>query len=74
MIEIFDEMFTSLGTAQEERRRLVALRLMIETVRHTLATAPADPDEFELVIDELRELIVTYAERRIVHPPRGRSR
>jgi AcrR family transcriptional regulator len=64
MIDVFDDLIAGLGAPPEPRRRLV-ITLVIETVRHTLATCPPAEPERSMIVDELAEMIVTYARRRM---------
>lgn len=64
MIDVFDDLIAGLGAPPEPRRRLV-ITLVIETVRHTLATCPTAEPERSMIVDELAEMIVTYARRRM---------
>ncbi|MGB0112037.1 MAG: TetR/AcrR family transcriptional regulator [Ilumatobacteraceae bacterium] len=68
MIDEFDALIGGLGAPDDPRRR-PAITLVIETVRHTLATAPTDEIERSIVVDELAEMIVTYAHRRLSFTP-----
>lgn len=65
MIETFDGMLVSLGVEQDPDTRRAAVTLAIETVRHTLAICPDDERQRAIVIGELRDMVVIYAERRL---------
>jgi hypothetical protein len=47
---------------EEEVRRVVALS--VETVRHTLVRAPADPVGRQLAVDELARMVAAYVRDR----------
>lgn len=66
MIDTFDSVLVALGASHEPTRRRAAVTMAIETVRHTLAIAPPTEPERGIVISELAEMVVIYAERRLV--------
>lgn len=65
MIDTFDSVLVALGASHEPQVRRAAVTMAIETVRHTLAIAPATEPERSIVISELVDMVVTYAERRL---------
>ncbi len=65
MIDTFDSLLVALGTSREPEHRRAAVTMAIETVRHTLAIAPKNEPERTIVISELAEMVVIYAERRL---------
>ena len=65
MIDTFDSVLIALGTSHEPVLRRAAVTMAIETVRHTLAIAPTAEPERTIVISELAEMVVIYAERRL---------
>jgi AcrR family transcriptional regulator len=69
MIETFDALLAELGSAHDPVVRRVAVRMTIETVRHTLATCPTSEPERSMVLHELEDMVVTYAERRLTDTP-----
>lgn len=68
MLDTFDDLLVRLGSRHDPARRRAALTLTIETVRHTLATCPAGHPDRGLVLHELEDMVVTYAERRLAAP------
>lgn len=64
MVDAFDELISRLGARPDPRRRVV-ITLVIETVRHTLATCPTAEPERSMIVDELAEMVVMYARLRI---------
>jgi len=65
MIDTFDSVLVGLGASMEPVARRAAVTMAIETVRHTLATAPTREPERTIVISELGEMVVFYASRRL---------
>lgn len=65
MIDTFDSVLVALGASPEPAIRRAAVTMAIETVRHTLAIAPTSEPLRTIVISELSEMVVTYAERRL---------
>ena len=65
MIDTFDSALVGLGSTLEPSTRRAAVTMAIETVRHTLATAPKNETERTIVISELAEMVVFYAARRL---------
>jgi len=65
MIDTFDSLLVTLGATHEPGVRRAAVTMTIETVRHTLAIAPTCEPERTIVISELAEMVVIYAERRL---------
>lgn len=65
MIDTFDSVLVALGASHEPQVRRAAVTMAIETVRHTLAIAPATEPERSIVISELVDMVVTYAGRRL---------
>lgn len=72
MIDEFDALLAGLGAPPDPRRRVV-ITLVIETVRHTLATCPTTEPERTSIVDELAEMVVTYARHRMA-PDSSRPR
>ena len=64
MVDVFDQLIEGLGGRPDPRRRVV-ITLVIETVRHTLATCPTTEPERSMIVHELAEMIVTYARVRL---------
>ena len=71
MIDTFDGLLVALGAAGRPAVRRAAVTLAIETVRHTLAICPTTEPERSIVISELAEMVVIYAERRLTTEARG---
>jgi AcrR family transcriptional regulator len=65
IVDEFDGLVVRLGAPPDDPRRRVTITLLIETVRHTLATAPRHQPERGIVVDELRAMVVGHAERRL---------
>lgn len=65
MIDTFDSVLVALGASHEPGVRRAAVTMAIETVRHTLAIAPTCEPDRTIVISELAEMVVIYAERRL---------
>jgi AcrR family transcriptional regulator len=65
IVDDFDELLVRLGAPPDDPRRRVTITLLIETVRHTLATAPPDEPARGAVVAELRAMVVGHAERRL---------
>ena len=65
IVDEFDELIGRFGTIDRQRRRVV-ISLVVETVRHTLATCTPDEPERTIVVEELTEMVVTYARQRLV--------
>ncbi len=65
MIDAFDELLVGLGASQPGDVRRAAVTMAIETVRHTLATCPTEEPMRRIVLSELADMVVTYAERRL---------
>jgi AcrR family transcriptional regulator len=72
MIDEFDDLISGLGAPADPRRRVV-ITLVIETVRHTLATCPTTEPERSSIVDELAEMVSTYARHRMT-PDSSRPR
>ncbi len=70
VVDEFDELIGRFGTIDARRRR-VLVSLVVETVRHTLATCTSDEPERTIVVEELTELVVTYAHHRLADPASG---
>ena len=64
MVETFDQLLVRLGARPDPRRRVV-ITLVIETVRHTLATSPTTEPDRSTIVHELAEMVVTYARLRL---------
>lgn len=65
IVDEFDELIGRVGTIDSQRRR-VMITLVVETVRHTLATCTTEEPERTIVVEELTELVVTYARHRLL--------
>ena len=65
MIDTFDELLVRLGASPPADVRRAAVTMVIETVRHTLATAPQDEPMRSVVLGELADMVTTYAGRRL---------
>lgn len=65
IIDEFDSLMVRLGgePGDPDRRRTIVM--LIETVRHTLANAPADEPERSRVVAELTDMVVTHAANRL---------
>lgn len=72
MVDVFDQLIGRLGAPPDPRRRVV-ITLVIETVRHTLATCPTAEADRSMIVHELAEMVVTYAHLRIA-PDSSRGR
>ncbi|MEL6892565.1 MAG: helix-turn-helix domain-containing protein [Actinomycetota bacterium] len=68
MIDTFDDLIVRLGSVQPNAVRRAAVTMVIETVRHTLATAPVDEPMRSIVLGELADMVTTYARRRLAPP------
>lgn len=64
MVDVFDQLIGRLGARPDPRRRVV-ITLVIETVRHTLATCPTAEPERSTIVYELAAMVVTYARLRL---------
>ncbi|WP_051063209.1 TetR/AcrR family transcriptional regulator [Ilumatobacter nonamiensis] len=71
MVDTFEGLLIGLGDEQDATVRRAGITLAIETVRHTLATCPTTEPARSIVISELAEMVVLYAERRLMtgEPP-----
>lgn len=67
IVDEFDELISRFVTIDAHRRR-VLVSLVVETVRHTLATCTEAEPERTIVVEELTELVVTYARQRLSRP------
>lgn len=65
IVDEFDELIGRFGSIERQRRRVV-ISLVVETVRHTLATCTSHEPERTIVVEELTEMVVTYARQRLV--------
>lgn len=65
MIDTFDSALEALGASLDASVRRAAVTMAIETVRHTLAIAPTTEPARSIVISELAEMVVIYADRRL---------
>ncbi len=65
MIDTFDDLLIRLGASPPDDVRRAAVTMVIETVRHTLANAPADEPMRGIVIAELADMVTQYAARRL---------
>ena len=68
LVDVFDQLIGRLGARPDPRRRVV-ITLVIETVRHTLATYPATEPDRSTIVHELADMVVTYARLRLVPDP-----
>ncbi len=70
LLDAFDEKLQSILNIDEypEPYRKRVITMMIETVRHTLATLPAGTKEKDLVVDELEEMMAMYLGHRLGVP------
>jgi hypothetical protein len=64
IVDEFDDLIGRFGAMDPLRRRVV-ISLVVETVRHTLATCTTQEPERSTVVEELTELVVTYARHRL---------
>jgi hypothetical protein len=64
MVDAFDQLIERLGAPPDPRRRVV-ITLVIETVRHTLATCSTTEPDRSTIVHELAEMVVTYAHVRL---------
>lgn len=65
MVAEFEALLRRLGVDVDRAAIRPAVTLVIETVRHTLATCPRQEPERSIIVAELTEMITTYAEHRL---------
>lgn len=65
MVDAIEAAVVELGASGRAQDRRRAIELAIETVRHTLATAPTDPEQRSRLIEELTAMVVPYTASRL---------
>ena len=65
LIVLFVDALREAGVTETEAELRRVVELCIETVRHTLVTAPADRDERAAVIVELKRMLASYLAARV---------
>ena len=65
MVDGFDGFMARLAPEVDAARRRTAVWMVVETLRHVLATGPAASGDREILVEELEEMVVVYVASRL---------